>query len=172
MKWIPNIGYVYVYTQEATRQTTEWGSYQYRATHTTRYQPWSMKAKRAHEHKNELLDVRVHLQFKHSPRHRQWGPTGTGQWPIGQHQYGRTELPSGSLSFHLCQSCGVVTQALGPGNGWCWHGHPLQLRAGHCVRTLKSNEQQVNTSLVQEWRCACTSYMWKEWTNMCHLLLL
>ena len=79
----------------------------------------------------DLLDVRVHLQFKHSHCHGRWGPTWTGQWPAGPHQHGLAELLGGSWSLHHCQSCGAATPSWGPGSGWCWHGHPLQLGAGH-----------------------------------------
>ena len=108
----------------------------------------------------DLLDVRVHRQFKHSPCHRQWGPAWTGQWPVGWHQHGHTELHSGSWSFQHCQSCGAATPFWGPDRWWCWHGHPLQHSAGHLIHPRKRNELQVNTWLVQEWRCACTLYVW------------
>ena len=107
----------------------------------------------------DLLDVRVHPQFKYSPCHRQWGLAWTGQWPAGRHQHGRTELPSGSWSFQYCQSCGAVTPSWWPGRWWCWHGHPLQLHAGHCVYTTKRNEQQLNLWLVQEWFEVCMHFV-------------
>ena len=76
----------------------------------------------------------------HSPCHGELGPSGTLQLHTPPHQHGRTQLHSGSCCIHHHQSCGAVTPFWGPGSGWCWHGHPLQLGAGHSLHSTKRNE--------------------------------
>ena len=72
-----------------------------------------------------------------SPCHVWLGPSGTLQGWVWALHHAPSQLHSGPWWIQDWLCCGAVTPYWEPGSGWCWHGHPMQLGAGHCVHSTK-----------------------------------